>query len=132
MYVPAVPDVQGDKAKSKPVLLKFERGLLWRLGGAGPSASTSLVKHGEKRVVVAAWVTWADHRLIRALVKQTLRRAGLVRAFAWANNRKKVASCFQRPPTSMANARMFLTSLQRRDWRSSGLCVLLQACAAPT
>lgn len=48
MYVPAVPDVQGDKAKSKPVLLRFEPGLGWRLWGAGPSASTSLVKHGER------------------------------------------------------------------------------------
>ena len=31
-----------------PVLLRFERGLGWRLWGAGPSASTSLVKHGER------------------------------------------------------------------------------------
>ena len=41
----------------------------------------------------------------------------MVRAFAWANNRRKVvASWLQRPPTSMAST----TSLQRRVWRSSG------------
>ena len=66
---------------------------------------------------MAAWVIWADHRWIKAFVNEALSRAGMVRAFAWANNRRKVvASWLQRPPTSMAST----TSLQRRAWRSSG------------
>ena len=50
-------------------------------------------------------------------MNEALSWAGMVRAFAWANNRRKVvASWLQRPPTSMAST----TSLQRRAWRSSG------------
>ena len=50
-------------------------------------------------------------------MNEALSRAGMVRAFAWANKRRKVvASWLQRPPTSMAST----TSLQRRVWRSSG------------
>ena len=44
-------------------------------------------------------------------MNEAFSRAGMVRAFAWANNRRKVvASWLQRPPTSMAST----TSLQRR------------------
>ena len=53
-------------------------------------------------------------------MNEALSRAGMARAFAWANNRGKVVkvvvSWLQRPPTSMAST----TSLQRRVWRSSG------------
>ena len=50
-------------------------------------------------------------------MNEALSRAGMVRALAWANKRRKVvASWLQRPPASMAST----TSLQRRVWRSSG------------
>ena len=50
-------------------------------------------------------------RWIKAFVNEAFSRAGMVRAFAWANNRRKVVvSWLQRPPTSMAST----TSLQRR------------------
>ena len=57
-------------------------------------------------------------------MNEALSRAGMVRAFAWANNRRKVvASWLQRPPTSMAST----TSLQRRVL---DCCSGIAACSA--
>ena len=70
-------------------------------------------------VFIAAWVIWAVHWWIKIFVNEALSRAGMVRALAWANHRRKVVvSWLQRPPTSMAST----LSLHRRVWRSSG-CV---------
>ena len=44
IYIPAAPDVQGNRAKSKPLLLRGGLGRGWRLGGRVASASTSLVR----------------------------------------------------------------------------------------
>lgn len=41
-------------------------------------------------------MVWADHRWIKALVKEALCWDGMVRVFAWANNRRK-ASWLQLP-----------------------------------
>ena len=50
-------------------------------------------------------------------MNEALSRVGMVRALAWANNRRKVVvSWLQRPPMSMAST----LSLQRRVWRNSG------------
>ena len=72
-------------------------------------------------------------------MNEALSRAGMVRAFAWANNRRKVvASWLQRTPTSMAST----TSLQRPCveelgvralFRTSGIldcCSGIAACSA--
>ena len=36
IYIPAAPDVQGNRAKSKPLLLRGGLGRGWRLGGGWP------------------------------------------------------------------------------------------------
>ena len=126
--MPAAPDVQGNTANFKPLLRRCGPGRGWRLVGgkilgqhvAGETVvsvcdgAPQAVKF--QQALIAAWMIWAGHQWIRALVKVALSRAGMVRAFAWASCRQKVAvSWLQRPPTSMVN-----TSLQRRVRRSSG------------
>ena len=54
IYIPAAPDVQGNRAKSKPLLLRGGLGHGWRWGGGVASASTSLVSGWLPSVTVLA------------------------------------------------------------------------------
>ena len=90
--------------ESKPLFLRSGRGLGWRLVGRRPSASTWLVRRkfrsmtalatqsNSSKLAAEAVIPAADHRLVGALPgkKKTLRRAGMVRAFASAESRTKV------------------------------------------
>ena len=113
----------------------LKKGLEVRCGGGGLVASPRISlmegvlpsrlcqpdRSGSRRdaakACMAACVSMALQRWIRALVREWRRRAGTWRALVWASNLRKVAaSSLQRPLTSILKT----TRRHRRSRRSSG------------
>ena len=93
----------------------------WLMVGELPStlvcADKSKSNREAAKACMAAWLSIALQREIKALVMERWRMAGACLALDCAKSRMKVAaSWLHRPPTSMPKT----TSLQRRDVTNSG------------